>query len=82
MNQLLIDIGAFQITDAPQPMAEVTLAVRLLGSDGKVIERGVIEGRAPTASTEPEQSVAAMNAAFAKAMEALLIWCKGALPTK
>ena len=80
--QLLIDIGAFQITDAPQPMAEVTLAVRLIGSDGKVIERGVIEGRAPVMSTEPEQAVAAMNAAFGKAMDALLSWCKGALPAK
>ena len=46
------------------------------------IERSVIEGRAPAASTEPEQAVAAMNAAFAKAMEALLDWCKGALPAK
>ena len=80
--QLLIDIGAFQITDAPQPMAEVTLAVRLVGSDGKVIERSGIEGRAPAVSTEPEPAVAAMNAAFGKAMDALLSWCKGALPTK
>jgi hypothetical protein len=47
-----------------------------------VIERGVIEGRAPAVSTEPEPAVAAMNAAFGKAMDALLSWCKGALPAK
>ena len=72
----------FQITDAQELMAEVTLSVRLVGADGKVIERSVIEGRAPPASTEPEPAVAAMNAAFAMAMEALLNWCKGALPVK
>jgi phospholipid/cholesterol/gamma-HCH transport system substrate-binding protein len=80
--QLLIDIGAFQITDAQHPMAEVTLGVRLLGSDGKVIERSLIEGRAPATSTEPEQAVAAMNEAFAMAMEGLLNWCKVAIPAK
>ena len=56
--------------------------LRLLGSDGKVIERSLIEERAPATSTEPEQAVAAMNEAFAMAMEALLNWCKGALPAK
>ena len=80
--QLLIDIGAFQIAEAQPPIADVTFAVRLLGFDGKVIKRGVIEGRAPAGSTEPEPAVAAMNQAFAKAMEALLNWCKGALPTQ
>ncbi len=80
--QLLIDIGAFQITDAQHPMAEVTLGVRLLGSDGKVIERSLIEERAPATSTEPEQAVAAMNEAFAMAMEGLLNWCKVAIPAK
>ena len=80
--QLLIDIGAFQIADAQPPIAEVTFAVKLLGFDGKVIKRGVIEGRAPAASTEPEPAVASMNQAFARAMEALLNWCKGALPVR
>lgn len=80
--QLLIDIGAFQITDVQRPMADVSLAARLVGSDGRVIARGVIEGRAPAASTEPEQAVAAMNAAFARALEALLTWCRGALSAK
>ena len=80
--QLLIDIGAFQIAEAQPPIAEVTFAVKLLGFDGKVIKRGVIEGRAPAASTEPEPAVASMNQAFARAMEALLNWCKGALPVR
>ena len=80
--QLLIDIGAFQITDAPQPHAQIALAVRLLGADGKVLDRTVIEERAPAASTDPEQAVAAMNEAFAKVLEALLAWCKSALPAK
>jgi phospholipid/cholesterol/gamma-HCH transport system substrate-binding protein len=80
--QLALDIGAFEITESPRPMAEVTFAVRLLGADGKVIERSLIEGRAPAASTEPDQAVAAMNEAFAKAVEALLLWCRKALPGK
>ncbi len=80
--QLLIDISAFQIVDAQRPIAEVAFAVRILGADGKVVERSVIEGRAPAASTEPEQAVAAMNAAFASAIEALLVWFKSDLPAK
>ena len=80
--QLQLDIGAFQIAEGAEPMAEVTLSARLLGADGKVMERGVIEGRAPAASTEPQQAVAAMNKAFAQAMEALLAWCKASLQAR
>ena len=46
----------------------------------------MMQHRPPTmialASHSPEPAVAAMNEAFAKAMETLLIWCKGALPVK
>ena len=80
--QLLIDIDAFQITEAPQPMADIALAVRLLSFDGKVIDRAMIAGRAPAASTDPQQAVAAMNEAFAQAVSALLAWCKAKLPAK
>ncbi len=79
---LQLDISAFQINDAQTPMAYVRLSVRLLAEDGKVIQRGEIEGQAPAASIEPQPAVAAMREAFAKAVEALLEWCKTALPAK
>ena len=80
--QLQLDIGAFQINETPTPMAEVRFSARILGEDGKVIQRGEIEGHATAASLEPQAAVAAMTEAFAKALEALLEWCKGALPAK
>ena len=80
--QLQLDIGAFQINEAEKPEALVRFSVRLLGEDGKVIERGEIEGRAPAPSTEPQAAVTAISEAFGKAMEALLEWCKASLPAK
>ncbi len=80
--QLQIDISAFQMAEAQTPLAKVRFSVRLIGEDGKVIGRGEIQGEAPAPSTEPEAAVAAMNEAFGKAMEALLEWCKTALPAR
>jgi len=72
-HQLAIDIRSFQIGGDPA-QAEIALAARLLGKDGKVTATRLFRVTRPVDKMEPLAALAAFNEAFAELAKALVGW--------
>jgi phospholipid/cholesterol/gamma-HCH transport system substrate-binding protein len=72
-HQLAIDIRSFQI-DGDPVQAEIALAARLLGKDGKVTAARLFRVARPVDKVEPLAALAAFNAAFADLAKELVGW--------
>jgi phospholipid/cholesterol/gamma-HCH transport system substrate-binding protein len=73
------EIRAFQIAKKPEPHAQITLALRFAGKDGKIAEAKVFEAQAPATSEDGPPAAEAMNMAFAKILAEIAPWIADAL---
>jgi phospholipid/cholesterol/gamma-HCH transport system substrate-binding protein len=73
------EIRAFQIDKKPDPHAQITLALRFAGRDGKIVDAKVFEAQAPATSDDGPSAAEAMNMAFAKIIADIAPWIADAL---
>ena len=71
--QLLIDIRTFQISVAPGEASQVEFVAKVLGK-GRIVASKVFAGKVPAASAEAPAAIAAVDAAFGKAVTELVVW--------
>jgi phospholipid/cholesterol/gamma-HCH transport system substrate-binding protein len=71
---LEIDIRAFRITTGATPEADVELAAKIVGSDGKVLGGRIFHATAPATAMQAPAAAAAMNDAFTKVATELIVW--------
>jgi phospholipid/cholesterol/gamma-HCH transport system substrate-binding protein len=72
--RLELAIRRFQILSEPQPVAEVEFSARLISDKGDITNARIFNVSEPAKSLEAPAAVAALNAAFSKAAEALVVW--------
>lgn len=73
------EIRAFQIAKRPEPHAQITLALRFAGKDGKVIDARVFDAQAPASAEDGPPAAEAMNMAFTKVLADIAPWIANAL---
>jgi phospholipid/cholesterol/gamma-HCH transport system substrate-binding protein len=73
------EIRAFQIAKTPDPHAQIKLALRFAGRDGKVVDSKVFEAHAPASAEDGPPAAEAMNMAFAKILKEIAPWIVNAL---
>ncbi len=72
--QLFIDLRRFQVSTAPNPVADISFSAKIVGENGQIVGARIFEVAVP-ASVADEASVAAsLNVAFGKAVTELVIW--------
>ena len=77
--RLELGIRSFNLTPSPAPTAAVEFSARILDSKGKVVAARLFDASTPAKSLQPADAVAALDAAFSKAAQALVIWTVGLL---
>jgi phospholipid/cholesterol/gamma-HCH transport system substrate-binding protein len=77
--RLELGIRNFQIALAPAPTAVVEFSARLLDDKGKVLGARLFAVSVPAKSAQAPDAVAALDAAFSKAAQELVVWTVGAL---
>jgi phospholipid/cholesterol/gamma-HCH transport system substrate-binding protein len=77
--RLELGIRNFQITPAPSPAAQVEFSARILDNKGNVVGARIFNASSPAKSTQAADAVAALDAAFAKTAQELVVWTVGAL---
>ncbi len=78
-TQVLIDIRGFQIAAGTPLTAEVELAAKIIGGEGKIIDAKVFRASVPAASLEPAAASAALSDAFGKVAAEIVTWVSGAI---
>jgi phospholipid/cholesterol/gamma-HCH transport system substrate-binding protein len=76
--QLLLDIRAFRIAGR-EDAAEVELAAKMLGNDGRILAGKIFAAKVPAASAEAPAAVAALDEAFGKVTVELALWVANVL---
>lgn len=72
-HKLLIDIRAFDVTAAPNPVAEIELTAKI--ADGDTIgEVRMFKATAPVATLDAASTAKALNEAFGKTLTDLVTW--------
>lgn len=77
-HQLVIDLHNFQI-GGDQPEAQIALAAKILGKDGKVAAARLFQASRPISKLEPMPVLAAFNDAFAALAKELIGWTAATL---
>jgi phospholipid/cholesterol/gamma-HCH transport system substrate-binding protein len=77
--RLEIAIRNFQIALSPAPAAVVEFSARVLDDKGKVTGARLFTASVPAKSAQPPDAVAALDAAFSKAAQDLVVWTVGVL---
>lgn len=75
--RLELTIRRFQISPEPTPTAEVEFSARLVSDKGNVADARIFNVSVPTESMKAPDAVDALNAAFGKAAEQLVVWTVG-----
>lgn len=75
-RQLLLDIRSFDLVAGEPPVATVEFAARIV-SESRVIAARTFTASERAASAEPGAAAAALNQAFGKAAQELLLWARG-----
>jgi cholesterol transport system auxiliary component len=77
--QLLIDIRTFEYnTSTGKGFARVEIAAKILNDrNGRVVSTRVLSGEVPVAEDEPEEVVAALDAALSEVLVDLVRWTVG-----
>jgi phospholipid/cholesterol/gamma-HCH transport system substrate-binding protein len=68
------EIRAFQIVKQPDAHADIVLALRVAGRDGKVLDAKVFSAQAPASAEDGPQAAEAMNMAFGKIVAEMAPW--------
>jgi cholesterol transport system auxiliary component len=73
--QLLLDIRNFEIVPGNTPVAEVTIAAKIVGDrSGRVVNGRVFHARVPAAATEGPKAVDALDEAWSKVAVDIVLW--------
>ena len=75
--RLELGIRNFQISLMPAPAAVVEFSARLLDGKGNVVSARLFEASIPAKSTQAADAIAALNAAFSKTAQELVVWTVG-----
>lgn len=78
--QLLIDVRAFQINATAGPVAEVEIAAKVVGGDGKMLDAHVFRASLPAGGVDAAQASAALGQAFGKVAADIVVWTVGTIP--
>jgi phospholipid/cholesterol/gamma-HCH transport system substrate-binding protein len=78
-SRLELNIRSFQLTPAPSPTALVEFSARLVDDKGQAIGVHMFSARAAAKSTQPADAVAALDQAFSKTAQELVLWTVGVL---
>lgn len=76
--QLLLEIRAFDIDATAEPVAEVEIAARILGNDGKIVDARAFRATAP-AKLDAASAVKGLSEAFDKVAVELVGWTASAI---
>ena len=77
--RLELGIRNFQISLTPSPVAAVEFSARILDGKGNVVSARLFEASSPAKSTQAADAVAALNAAFSKTAQELVVWTVGSI---
>jgi phospholipid/cholesterol/gamma-HCH transport system substrate-binding protein len=77
--RLELTVRGFQITLEPSPNAVVDVTARLVSDKGVVADARAFTASIPAKSTDAPDAVAALNQAFAKVAEEIVVWTVGAI---
>jgi len=75
--RLELGIRSFQISPEPTPTAVVEFSARLVNEKGSVTNARIFNVSMQAKSTQGPEAVAALNEAFSKAAEELVVWTVG-----
>jgi phospholipid/cholesterol/gamma-HCH transport system substrate-binding protein len=78
--QLLIDIRKFQVSTAGDGVAQVELAAKLLGANGRVLDARVFAADTPAKVSDDVAAARALDEAFGTTTRELVLWTAGAIP--
>lgn len=79
-QQLLLDIRRFQVSIAPDPIAEVEFSAKLM-AEGRMLGARVFRATAPVKVLDAGSVTAALDAAFGQTMRDLVVWTMGVIPS-
>jgi phospholipid/cholesterol/gamma-HCH transport system substrate-binding protein len=79
--QLMLDIRRFQIVSGVSPTAEVELSAKLVTGEGHIEAARMFKASTPAKMADGAEAVSALDIAFAKAAEGLIIWVTGTIPS-
>ncbi len=77
--RLELGIRNFQLVPTPAPAARVEFSARILDDKGKVLGARMFDASAPAKSLQPADAVAALDQAFTKTTQELVVWTVGVL---
>lgn len=72
--QLVLDIRRFQVRAAAPAVADVELAAKIIGPEGRVVDVRVFQAETPVATLDAEASSAALSRAFETAARDIVVW--------
>lgn len=75
--QLLIDLRSFQVAGAETAAAHVEFGAKILSDKGRIIGSRTFEAIIPVKDANTQAAVAALDAAFGKAVTELVVWTAG-----
>ena len=77
--RLELNIRNFQIAPQPSPTALVEFSARILDNKGNVVGARMFSAQAAAKSTQAPDAVAALDQAFTKTTQELVVWTVGVL---
>jgi phospholipid/cholesterol/gamma-HCH transport system substrate-binding protein len=78
-RQLAVDIRKFQISVAPEPMAELEFAAKIMSDNGRIVEAKVFRSTVPVKEMNASSAAAALDEAFGKCATDLVVWAAGVI---
>ena len=76
---LLIDIRGFHISAGSEVVAEVEIAAKIVGADGRIVDARTFRSTTPLAALDAPLAAKALNDSFAKVASEIVLWTCGAI---
>ncbi|MGD0720971.1 MAG: ABC-type transport auxiliary lipoprotein family protein [Roseiarcus sp.] len=77
--QLLLEIRSFQVSLAEPPSAQIEIAAKLLGADGKIATEHSFRATAPATGVEGPAAAVALNAAYQTVARDIVVWAQATM---
>lgn len=77
--QLLMDIRSFQVNAGPAVVAEIELAARIIGAEGRIVDARLFRATMPVAKLDAEIAAKALSDAFEKVATEIVLWTCAAI---
>jgi phospholipid/cholesterol/gamma-HCH transport system substrate-binding protein len=78
-HQLVIDIRQFQLSRQGEPTAEVTIAAKIISTQGRIIDARLFQASVRAKAVNAPAAVAALDEAFGKCVTELVMWTAGVI---